>query len=98
MCFILDVMCTHYILLPVVIGIWRGFWNVLADWVFPDDKVASHIVCLVVGLAILIIMAILQFIFAKVAEDLEENGKAVHKVISLLIEDFYHIILLVGKY
>jgi hypothetical protein len=37
-----------------VISVWRGIWNLLDFWLYPNDVVLSSILSIVIGLIILI--------------------------------------------
>lgn len=41
------------VVVVAVVMVWRGVWNLLDMYVFPEQPILSNVVCIVVGLVLL---------------------------------------------
>jgi hypothetical protein len=47
---LLDTLYGSLIVAPLVVGYWRGTWNLLAYYLYPDDELFSNLVSLMIGI------------------------------------------------
>ncbi|XP_058060503.1 uncharacterized protein LOC131211153 isoform X1 [Anopheles bellator] len=48
---LLDYLYASLIVAPLVVGYWRGTWNLMGDYIYPSDLTTSLIVSLAIGVA-----------------------------------------------
>jgi Fuseless len=60
---ILDTIFTSFVCGPLVVGYWRGTWNLSAEYLFPHDKLHSAFTSLAIGVMGHLIFTIFQSTF-----------------------------------
>jgi hypothetical protein len=60
---ILDVFFTSFAIGPLVVGYWRGTWNLSAEYLYPHDKIHSAFASLAIGILGHLVFTIFQGTF-----------------------------------
>lgn len=47
---LVDILISSFVIAPLVVGYWRGTWNMILLLIYPDDHVRAGVTCSVVGL------------------------------------------------
>jgi hypothetical protein len=60
---ILDIFFTSFVCGPLVVGYWRGTWNLSAEYLYPHDKLHSAFASLIIGILGHLVFTIFQGTF-----------------------------------
>ena len=86
--FLLDVLYTQLVVTFCNILIWRGLWNILDTFFYPEDVLTSSIASLVVGLGTVIVL----FLFAPLMAIASERLDSHHIAFKLTYEGLIFVI------
>ena len=99
--YFLDCLLSHFFVLGLVIATWRGLWNFQFSFIFPDDvKYGDHF-CLAVGYAIMLVVFMVEELFAMGALYFTKRGfwfKVIYEDICYFVIFFAHGILWRGAW
>ncbi|CAG5136347.1 unnamed protein product, partial [Candidula unifasciata] len=69
--FVLDTLCTAFVIEPLTISVWRGLWELIDCQVYHDDEKMRIVVCMVGYLGTAFIVSLLQVPIQRLAAYLE---------------------------
>ena len=88
-----DSAVSHFIIVPLVVQVWRGLWNILDIYIYPENLVLSYSVCLGVGYAAMVLLFMLEWPLVWLAKKLHQR----HWFLELVFEDIYKLLTILAS-
>lgn len=60
---LIDISFTSFVSAPLVVGYWRGTWNLSSEYIYPHNKLYSSIASLIIGIIGHLVFTIFQGTF-----------------------------------
>ncbi len=75
--FALDVCFTQLIVVSLNVLVWRGMWNILDAFLFPENHLKSDLASLIIGYSIMIVLFLLQYPMSLLSAKLDNKNRCV---------------------